>query len=83
MALRIVQLELDMPSGHLRFVETGTQQQVDPGLLAAMHRPLRNSAILQRAAIEKILIYLGLDPRPPPRGRGSEAGHTGHAFAAG
>ena len=31
------------------------------------------------AAIEKILTRLGLDPRPPPRGRASEAGH---AFAA-
>ena len=37
------------------------------------------AAILQRAAIEKILTHLGLDPRPPPRGRASEAGH---AFAA-
>jgi len=41
------------------------------------------AAILQRAAIEKILTHLGLDPRPPPRGRVSEAGHAGHAFAAG
>ena len=43
------------------------------------------AAILQRAAIEKILAHLGLDPRPPPRGRASEAGHAGHAghaFAA-
>jgi len=38
------------------------------------------AAILQRAAIGKILTYLGLDPRPPPRGRANEAGH---AFAAG
>jgi hypothetical protein len=38
------------------------------------------AAILQRAAIGKILTHLGLDPRPPPRGRASEAGH---AFAAG
>ena len=37
------------------------------------------AAIMQRAAIEKILTHLGLDPRPPPRGRASEAGH---AFAA-
>jgi hypothetical protein len=37
------------------------------------------AAILLRAAIEKILIHLGLDPQPPPRGRASEAGH---AFAA-
>jgi hypothetical protein len=37
------------------------------------------AAILQRAAIGKILTHLGLDPRPPPRGRASEAGH---AFAA-
>jgi len=37
-------------------------------------------AILQRAAIGKILTHLGLDPRPPPRARASEAGH---AFAAG
>ncbi len=29
--------------------------------------------------IEEILTHLGLDPRPPPRGRASEAGH---AFAA-
>ena len=44
------------------------------------------AAILQRAAIGKILTHLGLDPRPPPRGRASEAGHAGHAghaFAAG
>jgi ribosomal protein S27AE len=41
------------------------------------------AAILERAAIEKILTHLGLDPRPPPRGRGSEAGHAGHSFAAG
>ncbi len=40
------------------------------------------AAILQRAAIGKILTHLGLDPRPPPRGRASEAGHVGHAFAA-
>jgi hypothetical protein len=26
------------------------------------------AAILQRAAIEKILTHLGFDPRPPPRG---------------
>jgi len=37
------------------------------------------AAILQRAAIGKILTHLGLDPRPPPRGRASEAGY---AFAA-
>jgi hypothetical protein len=37
------------------------------------------AAILQRAAIGKILTHLGLDPRPPPRGQASEAGH---AFAA-
>jgi hypothetical protein len=37
-------------------------------------------AILQRAAIGKIRTRLGLDPRPPPRGGASEAGH---AFAAG
>jgi hypothetical protein len=37
------------------------------------------AAILQRAAIGKILTHLGLDPRAPPRGRSSEAGH---AFAA-
>ncbi|MFZ4759951.1 MAG: transposase [Burkholderiaceae bacterium] len=37
------------------------------------------AAILERAAIGKILTHLGLDPRPPPRGRASEAGH---AFAA-
>jgi hypothetical protein len=37
------------------------------------------AAILQRAAIGKILTHLGSDPRPPPRGRASEAGH---AFAA-
>ena len=40
------------------------------------------AAILQRAAIGKILTHLGLDPRPPPRGRASKAGHAGHAFAA-
>ena len=32
-------------------------------------------AILQRAAIGKILSHLGLDPRPPPRARAREAGH--------
>jgi hypothetical protein len=37
------------------------------------------AAILQRAAIGKILTHLGLDPRPPPPGRASGAGH---AFAA-
>jgi hypothetical protein len=37
------------------------------------------AAILQWAAIGKILTHLRLDPRPPPRGRASEAGH---AFAA-
>jgi hypothetical protein len=37
------------------------------------------AAILPRAAIEKILTHLGLEPRPPPRGR---AGQAGHAFAA-
>jgi hypothetical protein len=37
------------------------------------------AAILQRAAIGKILTHLGLDPRPPLPGRASEAGH---AFAA-
>jgi hypothetical protein len=36
-------------------------------------------AVLQWAAIGKILTHLGLEPRPPPRGRASEAGH---AFAA-
>jgi hypothetical protein len=41
------------------------------------------AAILQRAAIEKTLTHPGLDPRPPPWGRASEAGHAGHAFAAG
>jgi hypothetical protein len=40
------------------------------------------AAILERAAIGKILTHLGLDPRPPPRGPASEAGHAGHAFAA-
>ncbi len=40
------------------------------------------AAILQRAAIEKILTHLGLDPRPLPRGRAREAGEAGHAFAA-
>jgi hypothetical protein len=28
----------------------------------------------QRAVIEKILSYLGLDPQPPPKGRVHEAG---------
>ena len=32
------------------------------------------AAILQRAAIEKILAHLGLDLRRPPRGRADEAG---------
>jgi hypothetical protein len=40
------------------------------------------AAILQRAAIGKILIQLGLDRQLPPWGRASEAGHAGHAFAA-
>jgi ribosomal protein S27AE len=39
------------------------------------------AAILQRAAIGKILTHLRLDPRPPPRGRAREAGHAGHTFA--
>jgi hypothetical protein len=33
------------------------------------------AAILERAAIEKILTHLGLDPQPPPRGNAREAGH--------
>ena len=37
------------------------------------------AAILERAAIEKILTHLGLDPPPPPRGKAREAGHE---FAA-
>jgi hypothetical protein len=37
------------------------------------------TVILERAAIEKILTQIGLNPRPPPRGWPSEAGH---AFAA-
>jgi hypothetical protein len=37
------------------------------------------AAILERAAIEKILTHLGLDPQPPPRGKAREAGHE---FAA-
>jgi hypothetical protein len=40
------------------------------------------AAILQRVAIGKILTHRGLDPRPPPRGRASDAGQAGHAFAA-
>ena len=41
------------------------------------------AAILERAAIEKILTHLGLDPQPPPRGKAREAGHkAGHEFAA-
>jgi hypothetical protein len=32
------------------------------------------AAILERPVIEKILTHLGLDPRPPPRGRAREAG---------
>ena len=32
------------------------------------------AAILQRAAIEKILTHLGLDTRPPPRSKAREAG---------
>jgi hypothetical protein len=34
------------------------------------------AAILERAAIEKILTHLGLDPQPPPRGRAREAGQA-------
>jgi len=30
------------------------------------------AAILERPVIEKILTHLGLDPRPPPRGRAGE-----------
>ena len=37
------------------------------------------AAILGRAAIEKILTHLGLDPQPPPRSKAREAGHE---FAA-
>jgi hypothetical protein len=33
------------------------------------------AAILQRAAIQKILTHLGLEPQPPPRGKTREAGH--------
>jgi hypothetical protein len=32
------------------------------------------AAILERPVIEKILMHLGLDPQPPPRGRVREAG---------
>jgi hypothetical protein len=32
------------------------------------------AAILERPVIEKILTHLGLDPRPPPRGRARQAG---------
>ena len=32
------------------------------------------AAILERAVIEKILSYPGLDPRPPPQGRARAAG---------
>jgi hypothetical protein len=32
------------------------------------------AANLERQVIEKILNHLGLDPQPPPRGRGREAG---------
>jgi hypothetical protein len=33
------------------------------------------AAILQRRVIEKILIHLGLDPQPPPKGRVHERLH--------
>jgi hypothetical protein len=33
------------------------------------------AAILERPVIEKILTHLGLDPRPPPKGRTREAAH--------
>ena len=33
------------------------------------------AAVLERLVIGKILIHLGLDPQPPPRGRAREAGH--------
>jgi hypothetical protein len=32
------------------------------------------AAILERPVIQKILGHLGLDPQPPPRGRGRELG---------
>jgi hypothetical protein len=32
------------------------------------------AAILEQAVIQKILAHLGLDPPPPPKGRGREAG---------
>ena len=41
------------------------------------------AAILERAAIGKILTHLELDPQPPPRERASEAGRAGRAFVAG
>ena len=31
-------------------------------------------AMVQRPVLEQILAHLGLDPRPPPRGQGHEAG---------
>jgi len=33
------------------------------------------AAILERAAIGKVLTHLGLEPRPAPRSRAREAGH--------
>lgn len=32
------------------------------------------AAILEQPVIEEILTHLGLDPRPPPKGRAREAG---------
>jgi hypothetical protein len=32
------------------------------------------AAILERPVVEKILIHLGLEPQPPPKGRAREAG---------
>ena len=69
---------------HFR-VAQDMQRWGTPGVVAQHRDPFKDPQsqpeppILQRAAIGKILTHLGLDPRPPPRGRASEAGH---AFAA-
>jgi hypothetical protein len=40
------------------------------------------AANLERAVIQKILVHLGLNPQPPPRGRARDSGQEFAARAA-
>lgn len=41
-----------------------------------------SAAILERPVIHKILVHLGLDPQPPPKGQARAPGQPGPHFAA-